>query len=259
MRRLLIDSAAAELLKLPFIDILNGTSQKYGDNCRLGHTFEGSFGFTIESPVGPNTETKEQLVTPPPPFERRVVERVARGLSYVESAEDEASPVPLLDTFERGFNANMYDRFAELMEGTTASTLSFKFSFSPAWPVSDELRARETKISAAAIPIMREAAKTLRRVEEPGPIVIEGIVFRLESSGNPSDLLHPIGSREIIVRADNLASGVVNVPMRLLPVDYLVAVRAHETGRRVRVVGNLRRLGPRTLELQGPSDFTILD
>jgi len=126
-------------------------------------------------------------------------------VGYVEQAVDEASPIPLVDTAERGFNANMYESFAELMEATTAAAVTFDFSFSPSWPTSLDLDVTvPLAVSAAAIPLMREAATVLRRTEEPQPFTIRGLVFGLESSGNPSDLLHPVGSREITIQAENL-------------------------------------------------------
>jgi hypothetical protein len=260
MRSFLVDAAAAELTRSPFLNTAApATSQQYGDNCRLGHTFHGSFGFTIESPTGPKPEVLPREEMPPPPFERRVIQRVARGMFQLQGASDNAASPPL-DAFESGFNANMYDRFAELIDETTASEIAFEFEFSPAWPPADDLRADiRPKISAAMVPFMREAAKSLRRVSEPsGRIPVEGTLVRLEASGNPADLIHPVGSREIILQADNLTSTPVNIHVRLVPADYLAAIAAHKAFQRVRVTGRLQRLGPKRIDLLEPADFRVL-
>jgi hypothetical protein len=34
---------------------------KYADNCRFGHTFRGSFGFTIESPIEENLSSTDAI------------------------------------------------------------------------------------------------------------------------------------------------------------------------------------------------------
>jgi hypothetical protein len=262
MRSLLVDAAEAEMTHQPFVSSAPlSASQNYGDRCRMGHTFQGSFGFTIESPVGMKPEVLANELEPPRPFERRVVERVARGLMYVESAVDELSPTPLVETFESGFNANMYERFADLMEATSAAALAFDFAFSPAWsPPADLISVTTPIVPATAIPLMRAAAGTLRREEEqPVPTTLIGEVFRLESSGNPADLLHPTGSREIVLKAENLIGGAANIQMRLQPADYLTAYAAHGNGQRIKVTGLLQRLGPRTIVLNDPSNITIVN
>ena len=55
MKELLATTATTEIRPLAFFGRLNKDAVAYSDRCRFGHTYRGSFGFTIESPVTPNT------------------------------------------------------------------------------------------------------------------------------------------------------------------------------------------------------------
>lgn len=51
MRDVLASTATAELEPRPFFSRLKREGAEHADNCRFGHTFKGSFGFTLESPI----------------------------------------------------------------------------------------------------------------------------------------------------------------------------------------------------------------
>src|SRR5208282_1846916 len=81
-----------EVLKTPVRQGLTGKlgstnrTLVYADSCRFGHTFRGSFGFTIESPVIPNIEPTLPQIEQPAPFERRVMQRFAHAVRVVSEA-----------------------------------------------------------------------------------------------------------------------------------------------------------------------------
>ena len=69
MTKILAAAAHGELHVGPYAQRLSSTATTYANECRFGHTFRGSFGFTVESPVGPNTLTVGEI-SPAPPLER---------------------------------------------------------------------------------------------------------------------------------------------------------------------------------------------
>jgi hypothetical protein len=83
LRSLLAATATTEIQPDPFFLRVRREAMEYADRCRFGHTFRGSFGFTIESPVSPNNEPTLPQIDQPKPFERRVIARLARGIRSV--------------------------------------------------------------------------------------------------------------------------------------------------------------------------------
>ena len=133
--------------------------------------------------------------------------------------------------------------------------MSFAFSFSPEWVTSPELsKATEFAILQPHVEASRSAAKLLRTEFAPRSEKVFGRVVRLESEGDPSDLLNPSGEREIAIQWSSADLGDMQVRVRLLPKDYLLALRAHAAGRPVSVSGTLEKRG-RTWVLTGPADF----
>src|ERR1019366_3045382 len=56
VKNLLAATATTELRPEPYFLRILKDANAYAEQCRFGHTFRGSFGFTIESPVNPNLE-----------------------------------------------------------------------------------------------------------------------------------------------------------------------------------------------------------
>jgi hypothetical protein len=72
MTQVLANSAHAELHNGPYAERLSTTATDYANECRFGHTFRGSFGFTVESQVGPKS-VEIGKVEPTAPLPRRAV------------------------------------------------------------------------------------------------------------------------------------------------------------------------------------------
>lgn len=257
-RKLLQNAASTELLPDRFLSTIPKEGEEYASRCRLGHTFRGSFGFTVESPVGPNTDDpgfELNTFPTPPPFERRVIERVVRGLHSVALAEVESNPEIITRGFDKGFSADMCDDLVRLVESTEADTVTFDFAFSPEWSISmDVLRASHVTISSRAVAVTKEASQELRQRKVDPYQHIRGRIIRLESKDNPSDLLRAVTPREVAVLWESAEFGDINVRIRLAPEDYLAAVRAHESGQEVIVTGRLEKVG-RGWVLSDPTDF----
>ena len=257
MKDLLATTATTEIRPLAFFGRMNKNAVEYSDKCRFGHTQRGSFGFTIESPVVPNVE--ETLFGPNliPPFERRVVERLALGIQQVCESVNADDVAPLVNGFRNGFSANGCERFATLIHDTAYSGMSFAFSFSPEWAVPQKLKPTlEFFVGPKHIEMARRAAQALRGESLEIPTDVHGTVVRLQNEADPTDLSVITGEGEISVLHSSEDYGDIHLRITLSPSEYLVAVEAHRLGRPVRLSGTLVHRG-RYWYLLNPSPLTI--
>jgi len=258
IKQLLSAAATTELSPEPFFGRIKKEAKEFADECRFGHTFRGSFGFTIETPVLPNKSPTMEIVEQIPPFERRVMQRIARGLKTVQIAVTEQDPGPITSHFRTGLSANMCEELAEIADSVKGERLGFEFAFSPEWRVSPDIVVGERyDISTAHVELIVDAAKRLRLQEFERNRTITGRVIRLKSENDPSNLLNPIGSREIAIFWASEDFGEINVRVALPPEEYLQAIEAHKTGRQVRVAGLIERIG-KTWRLAEPREFAVM-
>jgi len=257
MRDLLAATAMTEIKPYAFFGRANNEAIEFADKCRFGHTYRGSFGFTIESPVNPSKEETLFGLDPTPPFERRVLQRLAIGIQQICDAVRSDDLAPLRDGFRSGFSANGCERFAWLVRNTAYSGMSFGFSFSPEWAVPHKLsQGAEFTVGPKHVEMASAAASFLRGDSREIPIDINGMVVRLQNEADPSDLSAPTGEGEISVLQATEDYGDIHVRITLSPSDYLVAVEAHRQGRPVKLSGVLFRSG-RYWYLKSPSQVTI--
>lgn len=259
LTRMLAASAHGELHEGPYFVRLDTTAQRYADECRFGHTFRGSFGFTIESPVGPNTPEIDGSETPVPPLSRRAVSRLARGLRIVEGAIDREQPGEIVGSYQAGLNANAVEELLNMIEAPQVGEVNFEIVFSPEWGIPPDL---EPAAAAAirqdrGIEVLREAAMRLRIVHYERQRTIVGYVRTLHSLENPSDLLTISGTQDVIVEWETAEFGRRNIRVALGPEEYLRAIEAHGSGRQVSVFGELVQ-GGRQWRLENPVDFVVL-
>jgi hypothetical protein len=255
-KRLITTTATVELGPSTFFGRVTKDALAYADRCRFGHTFRGSFGFTIESPIIRNDEPSLSVVPEAPPFERRVVQRLVRGLSDIRLAERSENPGIIAENYQTGFNANMCDALIELVEKTN-DRLKIEVAWSPEWrPAPDVLAAPTFEMKPSTIELVRDAAISLRRVETARPYTISGTVIRLKSEHNPADLLDVSSPREIVVQWNSADFGQLNVKVVLPPSDYIIAVEAHKTGRVISVTGMLERIN-RSWILSSPGNVQL--
>lgn len=254
---LLAATATTEIDPQPYFLRIKKEGKEYADRCRFGHTFRGSFGFTIELPIAPNVEPTLPEIEQPAPFERKVIARLVRGIRAIYDAAQASDAAPLAAMAKNGFSANACDLFADMIEDTSPGGIDLSFSFSPEWAAPVEFaEKRQFLVGAVHVEMARVAAKLLRTEYVARPEKIIGRVTKLESDIDPSDLLNPKGEREITVQWDSDDLGKIDVKISLGAEDYLHAVEAHKAGRWVTVSGTLERR-KRSWLLTTPSDFQV--
>lgn len=214
---------------------------------QFGHTFKGSFGFTIESPpISPNTfSTQKPLLDdtddmPFSPVARRVMKRIVRGLSLTAKATREHDPRLIVDNYATGFNANMCTAIVNM-----SLDKKLPLEFSVAW--SSLIPPKDEEISDPGIITLKpesyhqlEYAAEILTEYEPKKVSIHGLVTRLTANDNPLGL---DTSRSIVLQWNNEAEGrVYRVYIVLDRDDYLKAIHAHESWLAVKITGELIKI-----------------
>jgi hypothetical protein len=258
VRGLLAATATTEMQPDPFFLRVRKEASLYADACRFGHTFRGSFGFTVESPVMPNNEPALPIVDQNAPFSRRVMERMVRGVSAVVEAVARDDTTDLEANAKLGFSANSCEAFADLIENTSPGGLLFDFAFSPEWRASPELvQVKEFHVGHQHVEATRSAAKKMRLELLARTEFVFGRVVRLASDVDPSDLLIPTGEREIVIQWQSPETGELHVHVTLDAANYLLALEAHREGRPVVAEGTLEKRG-RTWILSNATLFGVI-
>jgi hypothetical protein len=257
MTKVLAASAHGELHVGPYFERISSTATTYATECRFGHTFRGSFGFTVESPVGPKTVDVGEIA-PAPPLERRSILRLARGLRIIEEAIKRDDPKEIVQSYDRGLNANACEDLAAMVETPHVGEITFEISFSPEWGVPEDVGTRPSARIAKArgLEVIREAAKALRTVNYEKRRTIVGKVRTLHSmEETPAELFTISGLQDIMVEWDSEDFGKRLVRVSLGPEEYLRAMEAHKAGQTISVFGELER---RPLRLENARDFRVI-
>jgi hypothetical protein len=259
VKTLLAATATTEIDPVPHFLRVRKEALDYADGCQFGHTFRGSFGFTIESPVSPNSAPSLFDIQQTPPFERRVIQRLARGIEDICDAVRRDNVDILLHDFERGFSANAFEEFADLVESTAHTGMIFAFSFSPEWPPAEGLaEAKDLQVGPRHVEVTREAARSLRTQPVKRDEEVFGRIVRLQTEADPTDLVSVVVEREVVIQWSSEDLGDIQVRASLSPPDYLVAIEAHRNGRPVRVAGTLEKKGRRWV-LSNPTGLSMAE
>lgn len=230
----------------------------------FGHTFAGSFGFTIESPRLPDPPKfiQQRLPldgdnTPSPvdiPFVRRVIERIARGLNFAKQAESERSHQILIDEYASGFNSNMCSAVVGMSQNKRAS-VEFRIKWSPKIKTGDDVSQHEPiQLNTNGYDILEFAAKELKTTK-PEHIKFVGHIRGLTASDNP----YKLGTRRAVVIRGVLPEmkRVADVIVELDREDYAEANEAHIDWKNVQISGVLSRSGT-AWRLIDVRDFKVL-
>ena len=243
MRDLLSSSATTEISPRAFYGRVRKAATEYSSRCLFGHTYQGSFGFTVQSPLT-TEEFQPGLFERSVPFERKVLTRLVNGLESVAAATTNNNVELAMDP-EIGLSANGFDILADMLENA-GGQMRIEVAFSRRWqPRVDEPRVESFDFSPQTIEVSRTAAERLRSTYEPVEKKIVGRIINLRNTTNPSQLMPTADSREVVIDFEDEDLGEIKVRISLNAADYLKAVEAHKLGQRLAVDGLLERHGLR--------------
>jgi len=265
LKNLIIYGACSESTALPFFPRPQGKLYRpIARHYRFGHTFRGSFGFTLssrmETPIirftqarlFPEQDDDRELIVASP--ERRVLERIARGLSFTTDAVREQQPEQLAEQYPSGFNGNMCKAIFR-MATERNRPIEYEVRWSPRVPPSTDVeKDKIVQLSRNAFASLETAYEMLRKTE-PEYKPVRGLVTGLSSSDNP---LGSESRRTVVILWTNKDSpGPSKVIVALEPEDYQAALRAHGSWHMIEVIGLLQRFG-NYWKLNEPREFRVL-
>jgi hypothetical protein len=240
LKKMFLFGATAEATPRPYFDLPNTIGKNHVKRCQFGHTFEGSFGFTINSPIVadfsqlPLFEEAKEI-----PFERRVMERIISGFENVKKTIETRETKHIVDNFETGLNSRMCEAIVELsMENTKEIEFSLDWSYSLK-PNRDLSSFVKIQLKPENYDLVKEAADQLKSVEPFNDIII-GPIVTLHSNKQP--FIDENFKRTAVIK--HLFEGrKIDVTLELDRSGYEVAYEAHGAGKTVRAVGKIFRKG----------------
>jgi hypothetical protein len=210
-------------------------------NCFFGHTFNGSFGFTIETELLPRSQSaldgREM-----PPFERRVVERLVRGIKFAHESEMEGSPDILIKNYESGLNSNMCDVLSDIIEEFKDIDTEFGVSWSPSYEPEESLKNINIRLNSNAQKYLKSASKSLCGAAESQKVTLWGKIIELK---RPFSEDYEEEGDEILVEENHIIlrdeDSEKNVHITLKESDYKLACDAHKDKKMVSIQGTLEK------------------
>lgn len=237
------------------------------EHFQFGHTVAGSFGYRVESAVGEKVlfrEDSEQLrqleifpdqeVEEIPPLERRVMERIVRGLAATAKSANVDDITPLVDGYFSGFNANMCYALLEISKGHE-EPIEYTASWSKKFPVPLDVEEHSRiRIDRSHFVYLDDAREHLM-TQQPEKITIEGMVTALSSEDDPRS--DDVDNRAVIVRITSGKFKARKLRIALGKRDYERADKAHMNWSTISVTGEMREIGSHW-HLSDPSDLKVI-
>jgi len=249
LRNLFVYGACSEKNALPHHEYPSAIGYQMAEKIRFGHTFHGSFGFSVESPV--LEEFKQQTMFSPP-VERRIMERVVRGIQKTNEAILKKDPELLVSNYRYGFNSRMCEAIVEMGEVLeTPLELSVQWASNLA-PTEDVSNFKPQILGDEEISYLKYAAEKLKEVA-PEKSILTGKVVNLHSNDPTSE----DGKRTIMLKYYHEDYGNIDVRIELGINQYLQAIEAHKSRKQLEVQGLLERKGT-VWQLEAVSGLRII-
>ncbi|WP_285586120.1 hypothetical protein [Herbidospora sp. NBRC 101105] len=134
------------------------------DDVRLGHTKRGSFVFTVVSRLGENEASESGQLAPP--FQRRVMETLARGLETTRNITEGRDLAAFDEPSRWGLSAGLVEAIEDMAEpeALRAIDLSFEWAAALERPLVGDT---PIKLERQVIPQLGRVRERLIRQEEP--------------------------------------------------------------------------------------------
>jgi hypothetical protein len=224
-------------------------------DCREGQTARGSYVTSFLVPIPPMIGSLP--LEDPEPLARRATTLLMGASAEASHALAAGVQEKLLEGASRGLSANFLAGLAKLRPVGDNALVEVSMRWSPA-RAAPRLPSSTVRFPEAVFSTIESAARTLQEKARTTGVELEGFVVRLErrdrktppDSGQPGTILLTTATEEM--------SNPMLVKISLSPDNYRQAIRAHEEGLRVRVIGTLVREG-RVPVLQEPSGFEICE
>lgn len=211
----------------------NRQANRYVDSIRLGQTEQGSFVIALLTPI---VSPRTQLSYNEEPMERRITVHLTHTLEAVQTAT-ERTVIGESDAFSeavrQGVSANLCEALVKLVDPFPALDVSVSW----AWTRSINKQRSSVRFASSDVPILRDAAQSLRESEPRLDTRLFGYVQRLKRDERETE-------GTITLRAP-IDENTYSVTAVLNQRDYQQAIRAHESKSLAIVEGDLERVNNR--------------
>jgi len=254
LRKLFAFSASSEKEARSYFKQALSKGKKHAEYCQFGQTFQGSFGFSIESPLIISKQSTLEGDKKPLPFERKVIERIVRGFLTIQDAllYDDLSLVT--NSYNKALNANMCQALVE-MSIDKRMQIEYSVQWSPILEPSEDVRQfKSICLDSKAYDYLERAVEEMKFVE-PREVTIQGQIHSLHTTSDPR--VQDNAPRMIEVNWHDEELHSIKVKVSLSAEEYLAAIEAHSGHKEITVTGLLENRGSRW-ELENPTDFDVL-
>jgi hypothetical protein len=246
IKNLLSYSASSEQESKPYFEKSLSTGKNFVKECKFGHTYVGSFGFTIITPVvDPRYQTLETGIGDElsVPLGRRINERILKSLALIDKEEDIENVTQL---YEETLNANMCIALRKLLEISKAD-IEYSIQFSPLCEIPPEMKEKsKIRIKYSGINYLESLFKKMYIEYE----LIKNFTLRgsiRELKGKKSDEDDDESDYNIIITGNIGDRDGERIHITLNEKDYIKACELHKESvkrkkeKLIKVSGNLRR------------------
>lgn len=258
-KQVLLHAYRAERDPRPYVAQASEVDRSRVRGYSFGHTMPGSFIFSVSTPrlsvdQEPRAQTSYIEGNDQPvrrPIQRRVSERIARGLLATETTTADE----LVDTYYRGFNANMCQSMAEVASNGE-HTVEIQIAWSPRIRVSPDLADfKPVEVDRTTCETFIYVAEKLKKAA-PDVALFRGFISGLNVNDNP--LLE--GSlRKVYLKAANPETGrSAQFALLLGREDYAKALDSHARWVAIQVTGYPAK-APDGWHIDHPVDFRLLE
>ncbi len=257
LKQLILYSASSEERPEPFIRRVPRKAKNMLDHFKFGHTFRGSFGYRIESRFKGDSHTQLNMFEDDPepivPDERKVLQRIYRGLTATSEAVTKDDMTIISDGYTTGLNANMCTAIMN-MSGGRRDPIEYSFKWSKKLTPSEELATiPKIRIDIAHLELLESASEHLFR-QDPEHTSIVGYVTDLSHRDEPES--DELGAGAITIQRVTRDGRSQKVHVVVGAQAHLSAIEAYKDGRTVGVSGYLEYKSSRW-RLTDPDGFRI--
>lgn len=209
--------------------------------CNFLHTWRGSFGITIETPLW--LPSLGLFPNVPDTLGRKTTKLILKGFNLVNSAIEKESSDVIIDSIDNAGEFLIFKQFPELLESIKSNNIEYSASTSPIIKLDESYKpSSKIKINEKSLGYIEKAVDQLVISEQTETISVVGFPETIKTT--KEGILTPDtieGERKVIVRGTSKTIGHVALPMFLSLEDYKKAIRAQDGAKDVQVICKVKK------------------